>query len=189
MEACLKWPDHVCVAVNVSSVQFQTSDVVGTVADLMQSLNFPAHRLDIEVTESIMLENVGEATKTLQDLSEMGVRISLDDFGTGFSSLSYLHSLPFDKVKIDRSFIENGLANERSLTLLKGVVDLIKRLGLSVVLEGIENEKQMEVLSRSVDVNEVQGYLFSRPVPERDILTLLNASLRTSSGDDKKRVA
>ncbi len=189
MEACLKWPEHVCVAVNVSSVQFQTSDVFETITGLLSELNFPANRLDIEVTESIMLENVGEATSTLQKLSKMGVRISLDDFGTGFSSLSYLHALPFDKVKIDRSFIENGLANDRSLTLLKGVVDLIKRLGLSVVLEGIETEKQMEVLSRSVDVNEVQGYLFSRPVPERDIMTLLNASLRTPPDQDTNRVA
>lgn len=189
IDACKEWPEHVRVAVNVSSLQFKTSDVVATVRELLVEKKFASNRLEIEVTETVMLENTEEVDASLRSLSEMGVRLSLDDFGTGFSSLSYLHSLPFDKVKIDRSFIENGIANERSLTLLKGVVDLIKRLGLSVVLEGIENEKQMQLLSRSVDVNEVQGFLFARPLPQHDIEALLRAAVGKPDSDAKDAVA
>ncbi|MDJ0613649.1 MAG: EAL domain-containing protein [Rhizobiaceae bacterium] len=176
IEHCKTWPNHVRVAVNVSSIQFQTSNMAEVIKRLLDDAGLPPDRLEIEITESVMLVDVDAITHCLKELSRLGVRISLDDFGTGFSSLSYLHTLPFDKVKIDRSFIENGVASDRSLTLLKGVVDLIKRLGLSVVLEGIENEKQMELLSRSVDVNEVQGYLFSRPLPSSDIKILLHES-------------
>lgn len=176
IENCMKWPSHVRVAVNVSSIQFQTSNMKDVVGNLLNEIGLPPDRLEIEITESVMLVDIAAITACLNELSHMGVRISLDDFGTGFSSLSYLHTLPFDKVKIDKSFIENGVSSDRSLTLLRGVVDLIKRLGLSVVLEGIENEKQMQLLSRSVDVNEVQGYLFSRPLPSNDVEVLLHES-------------
>jgi len=176
IENCMDWPSHVRVAVNVSSIQFQTANMAEVVERILKEVGLPPNRLEIEITESVMLIDMTSITECLNELSNMGVRISLDDFGTGFSSLSYLHKLPFDKVKIDKSFIENGVASDRSLTLLRGVVDLIKRLGLSIVLEGIENEKQMELLSRSVDVNEVQGYLFSRPLPSQDIQALLQES-------------
>jgi len=176
IENCMNWPDHVRVAVNVSSIQFQTSNMAATIQKLLNETGLRPDRLEIEITESVMLVDIASITECLNELSRMGVRISLDDFGTGFSSLSYLHTLPFDKVKIDKSFIDNGVSSDRSLILLKGVVDLIKRLGLSVVLEGIETEKQMELLSRSVDVNEVQGYLFSRPLPSNDTMMLLKES-------------
>ncbi len=175
MEECVKWPRSVRVAVNVSSVQFEKTDICELITRLLKETGLSADRLEVEVTETIMLNNIQEATATLHKLAALGVKISLDDFGTGFSSLSYLHNLPFDKVKIDRSFIKHGLAEERSLVLLKGIVDLIRRLGLSIVLEGIETEDQMRVLSRNVEVNEMQGFLFSRPLPAKDIETLLNA--------------
>ena len=176
-----KWPEHVRVAVNVSSVQFRQKDFCEQVEALLQETGFPSNRLELEITESMMLENIEEATGLLKRLSKLGIRISLDDFGTGFSSLSYLHTLPFDKVKIDRSFIEHAMSDDRALTLLKGIVDLIKRLGQSIVLEGIENEEQMAVLFRNVDVHEVQGYLFSRPLPASDIFSLLWESNPTES--------
>lgn len=189
MRECKSWPDHVCVAVNVSSVQFQTSDMLQIVKDSLHETGLPPERLEIEITESVMLDNIGEVTKVLEDLSALGVKISLDDFGTGFSSLSYLQSLPFDKVKIDRSFIVNGVSDQRSLTLLKGVVDLIKNLGLSVVLEGVEDEEQMQILARNVEIDQVQGFLFSRPIPADDTLSLLQANQGTKSVTPEKAVA
>ena len=170
---CLNWPNNVRVAVNVSSLQFQQSDVCSVVNKVLGETGLDPKRLEIEVTESATLESVAETIITLKELSSSGVRVSLDDFGTGFSSLSYLHSLPLDKVKIDRSFIQDVLAEERSLTLLKGVIDLTKKLGLSVVLEGIESEEQMRLLSENIEVDEMQGFLFGRPLPAKDIRTLL----------------
>ncbi|MEO0329936.1 MAG: EAL domain-containing protein [Pseudomonadota bacterium] len=173
MLECLKWPEHVDVAVNVSSIQFHRYDIYATLKELLEETGLPGHRLQIEVTESVMLENVEDAANTLSRIAELGVKISLDDFGTGFSNLSYLHKLPFDKIKIDRSFIQDGIIEPRSFTLLKGVVSLIKSLGLSVVLEGIESEDQLRQLTKCVGVDEVQGYLFSRPLPQEDITKLL----------------
>lgn len=168
MLECLKWPQEMRVAVNVSSIQFQKTDIYKTVKRLLVKTGLPANKLNIEVTESAMINSIEDITITLKQLSNLGVNISLDDFGTGFSSLSYLHTLPFDKVKIDKSFVENGIASERSLVLLQGVVDLIKRLGLRVVLEGIETQQQLDVMERSIEVHEYQGYLFFKPMSADD---------------------
>ena len=111
----------------------------------------------------------------LSQLHALGVRISLDDFGTGYSSLSYLHNFPLQKVKIDRSFLE-GIDTDRPLTLLRGVARLSADLGMSVVVEGIETNEQLELISADGTVTEAQGYLFSRPVPAVRIRQLLNAS-------------
>ncbi|MEM7069603.1 MAG: EAL domain-containing protein [Pseudomonadota bacterium] len=173
---CAGWKKQARVAVNVSAIQFHRSDVVANAERLLEEIGLPAERLEIEVTESVMLASFDEAINTLNRLSALGVRISLDDFGTGFSSLSYLNKLPLDKVKIDRSFIKNGIADPRSYTLMKGVVELIKDLGLSVVVEGIETEEQLGQLANNIKIDEVQGYLFSRPLPARDIGTLLGSS-------------
>lgn len=173
MSECITWPQNVKVAINVSAIQFYRSDVYKTISEILEETGLAPERLEVEVTESVMLQNFDEAIFTLNRLSDLGIRISLDDFGTGFSSLSYLQKLPLDKVKIDRSFIKNGIADQRSYKLLKGVVDLTKSLGLSVVLEGIETEEQMSQLSNDINIDEVQGFLFSRPLPARDIKTLL----------------
>lgn len=171
---CLTWPSDTRVAVNVSSIQFCKTDIVRVVSDVLQTTGLPANRLEVEITETAMLEDLDETTHTLQALSDIGVRISLDDFGTGFSSLSYLHTLPFDKVKIDRSFLENGLSDTRTLTLLKGVVELINNLGLNVVVEGIECEDQINMLVKNMKVDEFQGFLFAKPMPLNDIYQLLD---------------
>jgi EAL domain-containing protein (putative c-di-GMP-specific phosphodiesterase class I) len=170
---CATWPDGVSVAVNVSSLQFRHSDVAQLVGNVLVRSGLAASRLEIEVTESAMLENVEDTTLTLRQLSQTGVRISLDDFGTGFSSLSYLHTLPLDKLKIDRSFIENIEKDERSLLLLSGVTHLARELGLSIVIEGVETTEQLDMLRRHVHLNEVQGFLFGRAMPAADIGSLL----------------
>jgi len=186
IKACQGWPEGVNVAVNISSLQFQQSDVHASVETQLRESGLDPRRLEIEVTESAMLGDVADATSTLKRLKKLGVRISLDDFGTGFSSLSYLHSLPLDKVKIDRSFIKGILKNKRSQTLLKGVTRLTHHLGLKIVVEGIETEEQMELLCEEINVDEMQGFLFGRALPPRDIQTLLNSDRRWQIGENKE---
>ena len=175
--ACLSWPQNIAVAVNISSIQFQQSDVFQSVQEALEATGLDPKRLEIEVTESAMLGSVETTTETLNKLKELGVRISLDDFGTGFSSLSYLHSLPLDKVKIDRSFITTVVDDERSLTLLSGVTELTHNLGLKIVVEGIESEEQMLLLCEKIRVDEMQGYLFGRAMPNADIVALLGGQV------------
>lgn len=170
---CAKWPKDISVAVNVSSLQFRHSDICEVVRASLAKSGLAAERLEVEVTESAMLENVNETTATLRKLVEAGVRISLDDFGTGFSSLSYLHTLPLHKVKIDRSFIGTLQTDERSVILLSGVAHLAKELGLAIAIEGVETVEQMEILCERVEVDEMQGYLFGRAMPAADITAIL----------------
>jgi diguanylate cyclase (GGDEF)-like protein len=172
---CLKWPEGVSVAVNFSPQQFHQRDVLSEVRYALEVSGLPAQRLEIEITESSLLRNTQLTHDVLSQLRTLGVRISLDDFGTGYSSLSYLHNFPLQKVKIDRSFLE-GIDSDRPLTLLRGVARLSADLGMSVVVEGIETNEQLELISADGTVSEAQGYLFSRPVPAVRVRQLLNAS-------------
>jgi diguanylate cyclase (GGDEF)-like protein len=174
MEA-MKWPEGVSVAVNFSPQQFHQRDVLSEVRYALEVSGLPADRLEIEITESSLLRNTQWTHDALSQLHAAGVRISLDDFGTGYSSLSYLHNFPLQKVKIDRSFLE-GIDSDRPLTLLRGVARLSADLGMSVVVEGIETNEQLELISADGTVTEAQGYLFSRPVPAARVRQLLNAS-------------
>jgi diguanylate cyclase (GGDEF)-like protein len=172
---CMKWPEGVSVAVNFSPQQFHQRDVLSEVRYALEVSGLPANRLEIEITESSLLRNTQLTHDVLSQLRTIGVRISLDDFGTGYSSLSYLHNFPLQKVKIDRSFLE-GIDTDRPLTLLRGVARLSADLGMSVVVEGIETNEQLELISADGTVTEAQGYLFSRPVPAVRVRQLLNAS-------------
>ncbi len=172
---CMKWPEGVSVAVNFSPQQFHQRDVLSEVRYALEVSGLPANRLEIEITESSLLRNTQMTHDVLSQLHSLGVRISLDDFGTGYSSLSYLHNFPLQKVKIDRSFLE-GIDSDRPLTLLRGVARLSADLGMSVVVEGIETNEQLELISADGTVSEVQGYLFSRPVPATRVRQLLNVS-------------
>ena len=172
---CMKWPEGVSVAVNFSPQQFHQRDVLSEIRYALEVSGLPAHRLEIEITESSLLRNTQLTHDILSQLHALGVRISLDDFGTGYSSLSYLHNFPMQKVKIDRSFLE-GIDADRPLTLLRGVARLSADLGMAVVVEGIETNEQLELISADGTVSEGQGYLFSRPVPAVRIRQLLNAS-------------
>ncbi|HEX9211829.1 MAG TPA: EAL domain-containing protein [Bradyrhizobium sp.] len=172
---CMKWPEGVSVAVNFSPQQFHQRDVLSEIRYALEVSGLPAHRLEIEITESSLLRNTQLTHDILSQLHALGVRISLDDFGTGYSSLSYLHNFPMQKVKIDRSFLE-GIDTDRPLTLLRGVARLSADLGMSVVVEGIETNEQLELISADGTVSEAQGYLFSRPVPAVRMRQLLNAS-------------
>lgn len=172
---CMKWPAGVSVAVNFSPQQFHQRDILSEVRYALEVSGLPAERLEIEITESSLLRNTQLTHDVLAQLHALGVRISLDDFGTGYSSLSYLHNFPLQKVKIDRSFLE-GIDSDRPLTLLRGVARLSADLGMSVVVEGIETNEQLERISVDGTVTEAQGYLFSRPVPAVRVRQLLNSS-------------
>lgn len=184
---CMKWPETVSVAVNFSPQQFHQRDVLSEVRYALEVSGLSADRLEIEITESSLLRNTQLTHDVLSQLGSLGVRISLDDFGTGYSSLSYLHNFPLQKVKIDRSFLE-GIDSDRPLTLLRGVARLSADLGMSVVVEGIETNEQLELISSDGAVTEAQGYLFSRPVPAVRIRQLLNASHGRRSLDEPQLV-
>jgi diguanylate cyclase (GGDEF)-like protein len=184
---CMQWPEAVSVAVNFSPQQFHQRDVLSEVRYALEVSGLPAHRLEIEITESSLLRNTESTRDVLSQLNSLGVRISLDDFGTGYSSLSYLHSFPLQKVKIDRSFLQD-IDNDRPLTLLRGVARLSADLGMSVVVEGVETNEQLDLLSAEGTVTEAQGYLFSRPVPAVRIRQLLNASHGRRQPDQWPRV-
>jgi diguanylate cyclase (GGDEF)-like protein len=184
---CMKWPEGVSVAVNFSPQQFHQRDVLGEVRYALEVSGLPAQRLEIEITESSLLRNTQLTHDVLSQLRNIGVRISLDDFGTGYSSLSYLHNFPLQKVKIDRSFLE-GIDTDRPLTLLRGVARLSADLGMSVVVEGIETNEQLELISAEGTITEAQGYLFSRPVPAVRVRQLLNASHGRRVAEDQLSV-
>ncbi len=173
---CRRWPGDTAVAVNLSSIQFDRSNVPALVRETLAATNLPAHRLEIEITETTLLQNTRRTRADLQQLAEIGVKISLDDFGTAYSSLSYLHSFPFHKVKIDQSFLKDLNDDERRITLLRGMTRLSAQLGLRVVVEGVETDEQLELLAAEDSIDEVQGYLLCRPMPAADLRKLLYAS-------------
>ena len=181
---CATWPDNVRVAVNLSANQFRRGNVASTVREVLAATGLDAGRLEIEITESVLFQDTRATRLILRQLRQLGVRLSLDDFGTGYSSLSYLHGLPLNKVKIDRQFLEGLEAGGRALILLRGVARLSTDLGLTVTVEGIETEEQLAIVAAEDSIDEVQGFLFSVPVPERQIHELLVAN---SGGESATR--
>ena len=173
---CRRWPGDTAVAVNLSPIQFDRSNIPALVRETLAATNLPAHRLEIEITETTLLQNTRRTRADLQQLAEIGVKISLDDFGTAYSSLSYLHSFPFHKVKIDQSFLQDLNDDERRITLLRGMTRLSAQLGLRVVVEGVETQQQLELLAGEDSIDEVQGYLLCRPMPAADLRRLLYAT-------------
>jgi len=173
---CRRWPGDTSVAVNFSPIQFERSDVPAFVRETLDATKLPANRLEIEITESTLLRDTSRTIADLRRLEELGVTISVDDFGTAYSSLNYLHSLPLHKVKIDRSFVQGLGSNQRRVTLLRGMARLSAQLGLRVVVEGVETEEQLELLIPEESIDEAQGYLLCRPLPAADIRKLLHAT-------------
>jgi diguanylate cyclase (GGDEF)-like protein len=172
---CRGWPDDVRVAVNLSPSQFADSDVPAIVAHALSTTGLAPHRLETEITETTLLQDTARSREALHDLRKLGVTVSLDDFGTKYSGLSYLHSFPLDKVKIDQSFVRN-LSEGRMLTLLRGIVRMSAELGLHVTVEGIETDEQFALIAREPNIHDVQGYLLGRPMPASALRAHLFAS-------------
>ena len=168
------WPSTVGVAVNLSAVQFRNPSLVQTIQAALAVSGLAAARLELEITESVLLHDSPGTLAMLHALRALGVRIAMDDFGTGYSSLSYLHSFPFDKIKIDRMFIRDVLDRASSGAIVRAIAGLGASLGIATTAEGVETQEQLARL-RLDGCTEVQGYLFSRPVPVGEARALLAA--------------
>ncbi|NUR12041.1 MAG: EAL domain-containing protein, partial [Bradyrhizobium sp.] len=168
-----KWPAHVRIAVNLSPAQFRSKELVPVVMGALASSGVAPHRLDLEVTETVIMHDSEAVFAVLGQLRELGVRIALDDFGTGYSSLSFLQRFPFDKIKIDRSFVDElSSARAEARHLAQAVVRFAVSLGKTTTAEGVETKQQMDIL-REEGCVETQGYYFSRPMPASDIARML----------------
>jgi diguanylate cyclase (GGDEF)-like protein/PAS domain S-box-containing protein len=175
--ACMdaaQWPDDVRVAVNLSPLQFRVGNLLSVVMDALKQSGLPARRLELEITETLLLEKSSQVLATLHALRVLGVRISMDDFGTGYSSLSYLRSFPFDKIKIDQSFVRDLGANREGQAIVRSIISLGVGLGVTITAEGVETEAELSCL-RSEGCHEGQGFLFSRARPNAEIIGLLKA--------------
>ncbi|GLR85591.1 EAL domain-containing protein [Bradyrhizobium iriomotense] len=166
------WPEEIGVAVNLSPVQFKNPNLVASVTEALAASGLAAERLELEITESVLLQNSEATLAILHELRAQGVRISLDDFGTGYSSLSYLRSFPFDKIKIDRSFVSELSTREDSMAIVRAVTGLGRSLGIATTAEGVENDAQLELLRRE-GCTQAQGYLFSAPRPASEVVMML----------------
>jgi diguanylate cyclase (GGDEF)-like protein/PAS domain S-box-containing protein len=175
----VKWSQDVCVAVNLSPAQFKNRKLVDSVISALAESGLAAYRLELEITETVLLQDSDATLATLNKLRALGVRISMDDFGTGYSSLSYLRSFPFDKIKIDRSFVSELASRDGSMAIIRAVTGLGKSLGISTTAEGVETDEQLALL-RLEGCTEVQGYLFSPPRPADDVERML-ATVRPRS--------
>jgi EAL domain-containing protein (putative c-di-GMP-specific phosphodiesterase class I) len=166
-EACREaasWPAPLQIAVNLSPAQFRDDDLPRLVHSVLLATGLAANRLELEVTERVLIGDFSRALSILRRLKALGVRIAMDDFGTGYSSLSYLQSFPFDKLKIDQVFISNLERNPQSKAIVRGVIGLARGLDLPVLAEGVETKSQLAFLQRE-GCQEVQGYLIGRPQP------------------------
>jgi EAL domain-containing protein (putative c-di-GMP-specific phosphodiesterase class I) len=159
-----KWPKQFRVAINLSPIQFRNLNLVKIVFSSLSASGLAASRLELEITESLLLEDDTKTIAMLHEFRSLGIRIVMDDFGTGFSSLNYLRSFPFDKIKIDKSFIHDMSRGGDAVTIVKAIVDLARNLKIDVVAEGVETAVQLEYLI-SEGCTEVQGHYFSEPQP------------------------
>jgi diguanylate cyclase (GGDEF)-like protein len=171
-EDAIAWPDNIKVAVNVSAAQFRNHDLADFVARTLKETGLKPERLELEITESLLLRDVEANLATLTELKTVGVRVSMDDFGTGYSSLGNLRSFPFDKIKIDRSFVNDLEQNAESAAIVRAVLGLGRSLGMVTCAEGVETEEQLARL-RGEGCAEVQGFYFSKPQPVQEIPRLL----------------
>ena len=169
------WPGNLKIAVNLSPAQFRSPGLLQAIVDALAASRLAPERLELEITETILLQDSEATLATLYRLRELAVRIVMDDFGTGYSSLSYLQSFPFDKIKIDRSFVKDIAENQGSLNIVRAVAALAKGLGMSTTAEGVETAEQLNSI-RSEGCSEMQGFLFSRPVPAHELAQLLPAN-------------
>jgi EAL domain-containing protein (putative c-di-GMP-specific phosphodiesterase class I) len=158
------------IAVNVSALQFRQLDFIETVAAVLREFEFPPALLELELTESILIQDAAEVARRLESLARLGVRLAIDDFGTGYSSLAYLKQLPLHRLKIDRSFITDLPGDESNAAIVIAIVNMARALGLRVIAEGVETTAQRDFLQRA-ECHEFQGYLCAPAVPAGEFLS------------------
>jgi EAL domain-containing protein (putative c-di-GMP-specific phosphodiesterase class I) len=162
------WPAHIKVAVNLSATQFRSADFVDTVLGTLIECELPPRRLEVEVTETVLLAKDTDCIALLHELRGIGVTVALDDFGTGYSSLSYLKRFPFDKIKIDKSFTHDITERADCAAIVSSIIGLGRSLDVGTIVEGVETERQFELI-RAAGATLAQGYLFGRPVPAAEL--------------------
>jgi EAL domain-containing protein (putative c-di-GMP-specific phosphodiesterase class I) len=180
-QACItaaQWPDHLQVAVNISAAQFRGSGLMQVIINALATSGLHPTRLEIEITETVLLQDKEATLAVLHQLRALGIRIAMDDFGTGYSSLTYLQCFPFDKIKIDRSFVEDIADNAGSLNIVRAVAALANGMGMAATAEGVETREQLDKITAE-GCTEMQGYLFSRPLPAHEIERLFLAPRAT----------
>ncbi len=170
------WPDGIGVAVNVSPAQFKSPKLVDVVRGALEASGLPPSRLEVEITEGVLLQDEAGNLATLHRLRDLGVRVAMDDFGTSYSSLGYLRSFPFDKIKIDRSFVRDLPGSADCLAVVRAIAGLGSSLGIATTAEGVQTAEQMRRI-RAEGCDQVQGYLVSRPVPAAEIPALVAGTL------------
>jgi diguanylate cyclase (GGDEF)-like protein len=188
-QACAQvaaWPEPIKIAINVSPHQFKQPGLVATLASALAASGLQANRLEIEITESILLKDSEANIAVLRQLHSLGVKIVLDDFGTGYSSLSYLQSFPLDKIKIDQAFIKNITTKGDTIKIVRAIVTLARGLGMTTTAEGVETKEQLDIV-RCEGCDEAQGYLFSRPLSADDFERLYLPSVRVRTHSKSER--
>ena len=159
-----RWPDTMTIAVNLSPIQFRDPVLVDTVALALELAGLPGRRLELEITENVLIEDTAHVKTVLDDLKSLDIRLSLDDFGTGYSSLGQLHRFPFDKIKVDRSFVRGLPDDAGSVAIVRAIVALGAGLGMQTTAEGVEDEPQRAFVT-DAGCDQIQGFFFGRPVP------------------------
>lgn len=190
-QACCEaatWPRGISVAVNLSPVQFKSKGLVDAVAKALSVSGLEARRLQLEITESVLLDDTASNLAVLQELRDLGALIAMDDFGTGYSSLGYLRTFPFDKIKVDREFISDLPDGKESLAVLRAVSGLGQSLGIMTTVEGVETDAQLATV-RAEGFDEAQGFLFSRPISAADLRLLLGISSPLGSREEAPEVS
>lgn len=172
-ETAATWPDHFMIAVNLSPAEFSNSGLVRSVEDILEQTGLAPHRLELEITENVLIADEIQAQKSTADLKKLGVKLAIDDFGTGFSSLSVLQKYPFDRIKIDKSFVLAMSTDQEAQHIVESVIGLGKSLGIAVLAEGVETHQDLIALGIS-GCHEAQGYLISEPVPQSELNSMLS---------------
>lgn len=171
-----KYGVHLIMSINISAIQYKRKDFVSNIISLMEQYELESNEIEFEITESVLIDDFNEVIEKMNLLREYGIRVSLDDFGTGFSSLSYLKGLPIDTLKIDKSFIDTVITDDSTRIITESIVSMVKKLGFETVAEGVETEAQYEYL-RDIHCDNIQGFYLGRPMPKDEVEQILTAQL------------
>jgi diguanylate cyclase (GGDEF)-like protein len=182
------WPDRLSVAVNVSAVQFRSASLCDCVSEALVKSGIEPQRLELEITEGVLIGDHAAVLGELNRIREMGVRVSMDDFGTGYSSLSYLHSFPFDKLKIDQSFIRGAIDEASSTAIIRAIAALSQSLGMTTTAEGVETEEQLNRVT-AAGCTDIQGYLISKPLPLESVRPFLQSQKQSAARTAARKVS
>jgi predicted signal transduction protein with EAL and GGDEF domain len=175
LAAAAHWPKQIRLSFNLSARDLISPIAIAQIIAIIETSGFPAERIDFEITETALMTNFDRAREAILTLKRIGAQISLDDFGTGYSSLNYVHRLPLDKIKIDRSFVQEMEASALARDIVKTLITMCRNLNLDCVTEGIETEGQLRLL-KSFGCTLAQGYLFSKPIPQPQVRAFLAAA-------------